>query len=141
VFKLRSSSLIGAAVLAPLLVGCARHPPLPPVVGAEGETAARAAFEKFTEAVDRGDQDKVWAGLSARSQYRLQGGGEGEKKTGDRTKVLETVRKAVGRNPKVKDARGTRAGVNIEIETAPGRTREFEMVLEDGAWKLNLFSS
>ena len=141
-FKLRISSLVVAAVLAPLLAGCARHPPLPPVIGAEGEAAARAVFEKLTEAVDRGDQDKVWEGLSARSQYRLRGGGEGEKKTtGDRTKVLETVRRTVGRNPKVKDARGTRAGVNIEIETAPGKTREFEMVLEDGAWKLNLFSS
>ena len=141
-FKLLSSPVGGAAVLASLLAGCARHPPLPPVIGADGTAAARAAFEKFAETVDRGDQDKVWEGLSERSQYRLQGGGEGERKTtGDRTKVLEVVRKAVGRNPKVKDARGTRAGVNIEVETAPGRTREFEMVLEGGAWKLNLFSS
>ena len=32
-------------------------------------------------------------------------------------------------------------GVEIDFQYAAGKTRDLEMVLEDGAWKLNLFSS
>ena len=108
---------------------------------------ARAAFEQILVALESGNQDKVWEGLSARSQSRIKGkAGEQavqQDKHGpaEKSKAVETLRKIVGRKPKIKDVRGTRSGVEIEFEYADGQSRDLEMVLEDGVWKLNLFSS
>jgi hypothetical protein len=126
-------------VLASLLAGCAQHPPLPPVVGAEEQATARTAFEQFQAALERGDQDKVWDGLSARSQRIKESGGK--QGPGEKAKALELARQLFGRKPKIKEVFGTRSGTVIGLEYPDGKNREFEMVLEDGAWKLNLFSS
>jgi hypothetical protein len=131
------------AMVLPALAGCARNPDLPPVVGPEDQAAARAAFEQLLAALEGGDQDKVWAGLSAQTQRRIQQDFAAGRKKGDseRAKAVETLRKTVGAKPKVKEVFGTRAGTIIGVEYAEGKSRELEMVFEDGAWKLNLFSS
>jgi hypothetical protein len=142
-----SSILAGVGFLSLLLTGCAPVPDLPPVIGPEGQSMARAAFEQILVALESGNQDKVWEGLSARSQSRIKGkAGEQavqQDKHGpaEKSKAVETLRKIVGRKPKIKDVRGTRSGVEIEFEYADGQSRDLEMVLEDGVWKLNLFSS
>jgi hypothetical protein len=147
VFRLHSLSAVGTVFLSLLLAGCSRHTPLPPVIGAEGQAEARTAFEQLMEALESGNQDKVWDGLSARSQSRIggnpasEGSAKVEKTPGEKAKAVELLRKTVGRKPKVKDVRGTRTGVEIEFEYAAGKTRDLEMVSEDGAWKLNLFTS
>jgi hypothetical protein len=139
--------LIGMAFLSPLFAGCTRTANLPPVIGAEGQSEARAAFEQMLEALDNGNQDKVWEGLSSRSQFRIKGNaseGTAEKGTAspnDKAKAVAVLRGIVGRKAKIKDVRGTRSGVEVEFEYADGKSRDLEMVLEDGAWKLNLFSS
>jgi hypothetical protein len=144
VFKHASFTLVGLVFL--LLAGCG-GPNLPPVKGPEEQAAARAAFEQMLEALDSGNQDKVWEGLSARSQYRLQqNAGEGaaakdKPSPAEKAKAITTLRSLVGHKPKIKDARGTRSSVEVEFEYADGKSRDLEMVFEDGAWKLNLFSS
>ena len=108
---------------------------------------ARAAFKRILEALESGNQDKVWEGLSARSQYRIQqNAGEGaaakdKPSAAEKAKALTTLRNLVGRKPKIKDVRGTRSSVEVEFEYADGKSRDLEMVFEDGAWKLNLFPS
>ena len=109
---------------------------------------ARTAFEQILEAVETGNQDRVWDGLSARSQFRIQEtlatarqAEAGTKSAREKAKAVEILRGMVGRKPRIKDLRGTRSGVEIDFEYAAGKTRDLEMVLEDGAWKLNLFSS
>src|SRR5262245_35208465 len=109
---------------------------------------ARAAFEQLLAALEGGNQDKVWDGLSARSQFRIkerlasERSAEGGKKNpSEKAKAVEVLRGIVGRKPKLKELRGTRSGVEVEFEYAAGKTRDLEMVLEGGAWKLNLFSS
>lgn len=139
--KLPFSSRTGATLLALFLAGCDREPDLPPVIGADGQSQARAAFEQLVQTLDAGNPDKVWDGLSERSRYRIKEnlGAGGKKSPGE--KAVELLRGMVGRKPVVKEARGTRSGVEIEFEYATGKTRELEMVSEGGAWKLNLFSS
>ena len=142
-----SPLLVRMAFLALLLAGCARTPNLPPVIGSEGESEARAAFEQILEALESGNQDKVWEGLSARSQSRLKGkAAEGAAEKGvtspsDKAKAVKVLRGIVGRKAKIKGVRGTRSGVEVDFEYAVGQSRDLEMVLEGGAWKLNLFSS
>jgi hypothetical protein len=108
---------------------------------------ARAAFEQILAALESGNQDKVWEGLSARSQSRLKEKAakgttdQGKPSTGEKAKASEVLRGIVGRKAKIKDVRGTRSGVEVEFEYAEGKSRDLEMVLEGGAWKLNLFSS
>jgi hypothetical protein len=134
-------------LLSFLLAGCSRIPNLPDVIGSEGQSQARAAFEQMLEALDSGNQDKVWEGLSARSQFRLKrNAGEGAAEKGeaspsDKAKAVAFLRGLVGLKAKIKDVRGTRSGVEVEFEYAAGQSRDLEMVLEGGAWKLNLFSS
>jgi hypothetical protein len=146
VFKHPSFTLVGMVFLSSLLAGCG-GPNLPPVKGPEEQAAARAAFEQMLEALDSGNQDKVWDGLSARSQYRLrQPAGEGlaekdKPSPAEKAKAVTTLRGLVGRKPKIKDVRGTRSSVEVEFEYADGKSRDLEMVFEDGAWRLNLFSS
>jgi hypothetical protein len=147
-FKHTSSALVGVAFLSALLPGCTRVPNLPPVIGPEGQSEARAAFVRLLEALEGKDQDKVWEGLSARSQFRIKqraGAGRaaegGKPGPGEKAKAVELLRGAVGRKPTIKDVRGTRSGVEVEFEYAAGKSRDLEMVLEDGAWRLNLFSS
>ena len=108
---------------------------------------ARAAFEQMLEALESGNQDKVWEGLSSRSQFRIQqnaweGAAEKAKPSpAEKAKAVAVLRGVVGKKPKIKDVRGTRSSVEVEFEYADGKTRDLEMVLEGGAWKLNLFSS
>ncbi len=142
------SSILGRmAFLSLLLAGCARVPDLPPVIGPEGQSMARAAFVQLLEALESGNQDKVWEGLSTRSQSRIRDKAaertaeKGKPNPSEKAKAIEVLRGTVGRKPKIKDVRGTRAGVEVEFEYADGKSRDLEMVLEDGAWKLNLFSS
>jgi hypothetical protein len=134
-FKHPLPALVGMALLSLPLAGCTRNPDLPPVIGPEGEAEARTAFVQLLEALESGDQDKVWEGLSARSQSRVK----------EKVKAAQTLRGIVGRKPRIKEGikrvQGTRSGVEVEFEYAPGKTRELEMVPEGGAWKLNLFSS
>jgi hypothetical protein len=121
-----------------VLAGCKREPDLPPIIGPEGQSAAKAAFVEILQALDSGNQDKVWECLSTRSQSRI----KAEKgKQSEKAKALEVLRGIVGPKAKVKDTRGTRFGVEVEFEYAQGQSRDLVMVLEDGAWKLNLFSS
>jgi hypothetical protein len=142
-----SSLRAGLVFLALLLAGCARVPDLPPVIGLEGQSMARAAFERILEALESGNQDKVWEGLSTRSQSRIKDKAaertaeKGKPSPGEKAKALEVLRGIVGRKAKIKDVRGTRSGVEIEFEYAERKSRDLEMVLEDGAWRLNLFSS
>jgi hypothetical protein len=146
VFKQSSFTLAGMVLLSSFLAGCG-GPNLPPVKGPEEQAAARAVFEQMLEALDSGNQDRVWDGLSARSQYRLRqpvGEGTAEKdkpSPAEKSKAVTTLRNLVGRKPKIKDVRGTRSSVEVEFEYADGKSRDLEMVFEDGAWKLNLFSS
>jgi hypothetical protein len=140
VSKLLQFALAWGVVL-PALAGCARTPNLPPVAGPEDQAAGRAAFEQLLTALEGGDQEKVWAGLSAQSQHRLRQEPVGKKGAGEKAKAVEAVRKAVGPKPKIKEVIGTRAGIILGVEYAEGKFREFEMVFEEGAWKLNLFSS
>ena len=51
--------LVGMAFLSLLFAGCTRTDNLPPDIGAEGQSEARAAFEQMLEALDSGDQAKV----------------------------------------------------------------------------------
>jgi hypothetical protein len=148
VFKHLSSTLVGMVFLSFLLAGCSRTANLPDVIGSEGQSQARAAFEQMLEALDSGNQDKVWEGLSARSQLHIKrNAGEGTAEKGGepspsaKAKAVAVLRGIVGRKAKIKDVRGTRSGVEIELEYAAGQSRDLEMVLEGGAWKLNLFSS
>jgi hypothetical protein len=146
VFKHPSFIPVGMVFPSLLLAGCG-GPNLPPVKGPEEQSAARAAFEQRLEALENGNQDKVWDGLSARSQYRIQqNAGEGaaqqrEPSPGEKAKAIAKLREIVGRKPKIKDVRGTRSSVEVEFEYADGKSRDLEMVFEGGAWKLNLFSS
>jgi hypothetical protein len=139
VFKLLPLAAAGAMILA----GCSRTPDLPPVVGPDDQATARTAFEQLLSALERGDQDAVWEGLSARSQTRIQEDFAAGRKKGasEKAKAVEVLRQTVGRKPKVTEVFGTRVGTVIGVEYADGKTRELEMVLEDGAWKLNLFTS
>jgi hypothetical protein len=148
VLKLPSSPPVGVVFLSVLLAGCARHPNLPPVVGRDGESKARTAFEQILGALESGNQDKVWEGLSARSQSRIKESlaagrtaGGGKPSPSEKAKAVEVLRGIVGHKAKIKATRGTRSGVEIDFEYAAGKARDLEMVLEDGAWKLNLFSS
>ena len=147
VFKHPFSTLVGMAFLSLLLAGCTGAPDLPPVIGPEGQSMARAAFVQILEALESGNQDKVWEGLSVRSQSRIRDktaertAEKGKPSPGQKAKAVEVLRGIVGRKPKIKDVRGTRAGVEVEFEYADGKSRDLEMVWEDGAWKLNLFSS
>ena len=142
-----SSILAGMAFLSLLLAGCERTPDLPPVIGPEEQSLARAAFEQLLEALGSGNQDKVWEGLSARSQLRIRGNAvegaadKGGPSPGEKAKAVAVLRGIVGRKAKIKDVRGTRSGVEVEFEYADGKSRDLEMVLEGGAWKLNLFPS
>jgi hypothetical protein len=135
--------LLSLAAGAMFLVGCSPTPDLPPVVGPDDQATARTAFEQLLAALDRGDQDAVWDGLSARSQARIKEDfGAGRKKgASEKAKAVEILRQTVGRKPKIAEVFGTRVGTVIGVEYAEGKTRELEMVLEDGAWKLNLFTS
>jgi hypothetical protein len=142
VLKLPSFPPVGIVLLSLVFAGCAQHPPLPPVIGPDGQSAARTAFEQVLAALESGNQDKVWEGLSVRSQFRIKENlAAGKQGQGEKAKAAETLRGIVGRKPKIKDVRGTRSGVEIEFEYSAGKTRDLEMVSEDGAWKLNLFSS
>lgn len=147
-FKHPSSALVGMVFLSLVLAGCKRDSDLPSVIGPEEQSVARAAFEQLLVALESGNQDKVWDGLSTVSQLRIkeslatERSAEGEKKNpSEKAKAVEVLRGIVGRKPKIKELRGTRSGVEVEFEYAAGKTRDLEMVLEDGAWKLNLFSS
>lgn len=145
-FQHPSSTLVGMVFLWLLLAGCTRGPDLPPVIGPEGQSMARAAFEQILEALESGNQDQVWQGLSVRSQFRIKENAEraaeeGKRSPSEKAKAVEILRGIVGRKAKIKDVRGTRSGVEIEFEYADGKSRDLEMVLEDGAWKLNLFTS
>jgi hypothetical protein len=148
VSKHPSSTLVGIAFLSSLVAGCSRTPDLPPVIGAEGQSQAKTAFEQILEALESGNEDKVWEGLSARSQARVKekfaaerSADKGKKSPSEQAKAVEVLRGIVGRKPKVQGARGTRSGVEVDFEFAEGKVRDLEMVLEGGAWKLNLFSS
>src|SRR5262249_45062138 len=87
-----------------------------------------------------------WLSCS-RPQLRIKGrAAEGTAEKGkpspsEKAKALEVLRGIVGRKAKIKDVRGTRSGVEVEFEYADGKSRDLEMVLENGAWKLSLFSS
>jgi hypothetical protein len=136
------------AFLSLLLAGCTPVPNLPPVIGPEGQSMARTAFEQILEALESGNQDKVWEGLSAKSQSRIKENfaaertaKKGKKSPSEKAKAVELLRGIVGRKAKIKGVRGTRSGVEVDFEYAQGKTRDLEMVSEDGAWKLNLFSS
>jgi hypothetical protein len=104
---------------------------------------ARAAFVQILEALESGNQDKVWDGLSTRSQSRIKEmtAEKGKQNQSEKAKAVEVLRGIVGAKAKFKDTRGTRSGVEVEFEYAHGKSRDLEMVLEGGAWKLNLFSS
>jgi hypothetical protein len=147
VFKHPSSTPVGIVFLSLLLAGCTRAPDLPPVIGPEGQAMARAAFEQILEALEKGDQDKVWQSLSARSQFRIKENAAegavdpGKRSPSEKARAVEVLRGIVGRKAKIKAVRGTRSGVEVEFEYADGKSRDLEMVLEDGVWKLNLFSS
>jgi hypothetical protein len=148
VAKHLSSGLVGMLFLLLLVAGCTRSPDLPPVIGPEGQSQARAAFEQLLEALESRNQDKVWDGLSSRSQFRIkesvaaeQSGKDGKKNPSEKAKAITVLRGIVGAKPKIKELRGTRSGVEVEFEYAPGKTRDLEMVSEGGGWKLNLFSS
>ena len=134
--------------LSLLVAGCSRVPDLPPVIGPEGQSMAKTAFEQILEALKSGNEDKVWEGLSAKSQARIKEtfaaertAASGQKSLSEKAKAVEVLRGIVGRKPKVQGARGTRSGVEIDFEYADGKVRDLEMVSEGGAWKLNLFSS
>jgi hypothetical protein len=134
--------------LSLLVAGCSRVPDLPPVIGSEGQSLAKTAFEQILEALESGNEDKVWEGLSARSQSRIKETFAAERKTergkkslSEQAKAVEVLRGIVGRKPKIQGTRGTRSGVEVDFEYADGKVRDLEMVLEDGTWKLNLFSS
>jgi hypothetical protein len=136
------------AFLSLLLAGCTGTPDLPPVIGPEGQAMAKTAFVQLLEALESGNQDKVWDGLSARSQFRIKEkvaaertAAKGKRSLSEKAHAVEVLRGIVGRNAKIKDVRGTRSGVEIEFEYAHGKSRDLEMVLEGEAWKLNLFSS
>jgi len=139
--KQRSGTLVGIVCL--VLAGCSREPALPPVIGPEGQSMARAAFVQILEALESGNQDKVWDGLSTRSQSRIKEmtAEKGKQNQSEKAKAVEVLRGIVGAKAKFKDTRGTRSGVEVEFEYAHGKSRDLEMVLEGGAWKLNLFSS
>jgi len=130
-----------------LLAGCTRGPDLPPVIGPEEQSMARAAFVEILAALESGNQDKVWEGLSARSQFRIKenaaerAADKGKQSQSEKAKAVEVLRGIVGRKPKVQGTRGTRSGVEVDFEYADGKVRDLEMVLEGGAWKVNLFSS
>jgi hypothetical protein len=147
VFKHPSGTLVGMVFLWLLLAGCRREPDLPPVIGPEGQSMARAAFVQILEALESGNQDKVWEGLSTRSQSRIKAmvaerkAEKGKQNQSEKAKAVELLRGMVGPKAKIKETRGTRSGVEVEFEYAQGKSRDLEMVLEAGAWKLNLFSS
>jgi hypothetical protein len=131
-----------------LVAGCSRVPDLPPVIGSEGQSLAKTAFEQILEALESGNEDQVWEGLSARSQSRIKesfaaerAADKGKKSPNEKAKAVEVLRGIVGRKPKVQGTRGTRSGVEVDFEFADGKVRDLEMVLEGGVWKLNLFSS
>ena len=147
-FKHPSSTRVGMVFLSLLLAGCTRAPDLPPVTGPEGQSMARAAFVQILEALESGNQDKVWEGLSARSQFRIrenlaaERAAEGGKKSpSEKAKAVEILRGIVGRKAKIKGVRGTRGGVEVEFEYAVEKSRGLDMILEGEAWRLNLFSS
>jgi len=148
VFKYPSSALVGMVFLALPVAGCSRVPDLPPVIGSEGQSMAKTAFEQILEALESGNEDKVWEGLSARSQSRIKETFAAERTTekrkksrSEKAKAVEALRGIVGRKPRIEGTRGTRSGVEVDFEYANGKVRDLEMVLEGGVWKLNLFSS
>jgi hypothetical protein len=103
---------------------------------------ARAAFVQLLEALASGTQDKVWEGLSAQSHRRIRGQAEPAKQgPSEKARAVEVLRGIVGHKATIKGVRGTRSGVEIEVEYAPGKSRDLEMLPEGGTWKLNLFSS
>src|SRR5262249_60007573 len=128
VFKPPSSPLIGMVFPSLLLAGCTRNPDLPPVVGPEGQSMARAAFVQILEALESGNEDKVWEGLSARSQSRIKEtfaaertAERGKKSLSEQAKAVEVLRGIVGRKPKIQGTRGTRSGVEVDFEYADGK--------------------
>jgi hypothetical protein len=132
-FKHSASPLLGAVVVS-LLAGCSYS--ALPVVGSEGQATARAAFEQLQSAIESGDQDTLWNGLSVRSQTRIKDDAR-KKGTGEKEEAIERARQILGQKSKIKEVFGTIVG----IEYPQGKYRELEMVLEDKGWKLNLFSS
>src|SRR5262249_25686265 len=106
VFKHPSSTLVGMVFLSLLVAGCSRVPDLPPVIGSEGQSMAKTAFEQILEALESGNEDKVWEGLSARSQSRIKEtfaaertAERGKKSLSEQAKAVEVLRGIVGRKP------------------------------------------
>jgi hypothetical protein len=137
-------SLAALVGLSSLLTGCTSGPEIPAVVGTDGQAAARAAFERLLSDLERGQENNVWESLNAGSQARIKddlAADKGKPGPGEKAKALQILRKTVGPNPRIKEVFGTRGGAEIVLEFAGGNTRALEMVQENGAWKLNLFSS
>jgi hypothetical protein len=128
-----------AAFCAAILSGCSQHAPLPPLASDGDQSAARAAFEQILAAHKSGDRETIGNALSQQALAR--GQREDGKTTNDKSRVVESVRQAFGENPKITKVYGTRTGTVIEIERSPGKFREFEMLKENGTWKLQPFSS
>jgi hypothetical protein len=149
--KLRlSSTLAGITFLSLYLAGCQRAADLPAKVGSEGESLAQAALEQILEAVERGNEDKVWEALSSKSQSRIKediaediaAGRMPARGKDEKAKAVEVLRALIGSKAKIKEVRGDRGAVMIMVVLANGTTRELVMVVsEGGAWKLHLFAA